>query len=115
MFHLSQPEDSQAKSYTLRTQKGKRTFGVDGSNFPDTAKMDAPLSMMAIGRPPPLAREVGFKPTNEVLKYAIQDVIGDPTYRLFADTNVRAPGEKIPMRHTQWRIWHQLLIRFRLS
>ena len=76
--------------------------------------MDDVLPMMAIEWAPALVRAVGFKPINDVLKYARHDVLGAPTYLLFADMIVRVSDEQIPLDRTQWRIRRQLLIRFHL-
>ena len=76
--------------------------------------MDDVLPMMATGLAPSLVRAGGFMPLNGVLKYARQDVPDAPTYRLLEDTIARASDEQVPSGHTQWRIWRQLLIRFRL-
>ena len=65
----------------------------------DTAKMGDLLSAMAIGWVPSLARAVGFKPLNDVLKYARHDVLGAPKYRLFAGTIAHASDEQIPRTH----------------
>ena len=69
---------------------------------------------MALGWAPALVRAVGYRPLNDVLKYVLQGVLDGPTYRLFADMIAHASDEQIPMADTQWRIWRQLLIRFRL-
>ena len=76
--------------------------------------MEAVLSMMALDWAPALVRDVGFKLLGEVLKYVRQDVLDGPTYRLFADMIAHASDEQIPLKHTQWRIWRQLPIRFHL-
>ena len=76
--------------------------------------MDDVLSMMATEWGPAPVKAVGLKPLNDVLEYARRHVLDAPTYRHFADTVVRASDEQIPLVHTQWRIWRQLLIRLRL-
>ena len=79
-----------------------------------TDKEDASLSMMPIGRAPPLVRAVGFKIINDVTKYVRDDVLESAAYRLFADAIAHSENEQIPMEHTHWRIWRLLLIRFHL-
>ena len=114
MFHLSQTEAFQAKCYALRILTANTLSVLKDRTSTDSAKMEAVLSMMALDWTPALVRAVGFKLLNDVLKYVRQDVLDGPTYRLFADMIVHASDEQIPLEHTQWRIWRQLLIRFHL-
>ena len=69
---------------------------------------------MAIDWAPALVKAVGFRPLNDVLKCAMGDIFGPDQYRLFADMIVRASDEEMPFKHTHWRIWRLLLIRFHL-
>ena len=115
MPHLSQSGGSQAERYALLILEKTHTFCVNESNCPGyreygRSPIDDGDRMGAL-----LSDGVGFKPSGAVLKYDRQDATEDPTYRLFADMGARASEEQAPLGRTQWRIWRQLLILFRLS
>ena len=72
--------------------------------------------MMALGRGPDLGRKCRIRPDERRLKIPSRKGVLDAlTYRLFADTTVRAPDGQFPLGRTQWRIWRQLLARFHIS
>ena len=82
MFHLSDSDKLKAKARALWIIAADTFSVLTDRKAPHTDKEDAVLAMMAIDWAPALAKAVGFKPLNEVLKYVREDVFGPDQYRL---------------------------------
>ena len=63
---------------------------------------------------PSLATEIGSRELSRIFRLLRDGVIPPDEYVLFRDMVTRATDESAPLRHTQWRIWRELVGRFHL-
>ena len=63
---------------------------------------------------PDISRTVGSGELDLLLSRVRIGITPPAEYRNFRDMIVRATDESIPIHHTNWRIWQEIIARFRL-
>ena len=114
MFHLSETSKDQARATALRIViNGASRIRSDRSSK-DSEIKGAVLSLMAFDWTPSLAMIIGSRDLNRIFRLLRDGDIPPDEYILFRDTITHATDESVPLQHTQWRIWHELIVRFHL-
>ena len=114
MFHLSQTSKDQARATALRIVITGDSRILSDKSATDADIKGAVLPLMAFDWAPSLARCIGSRDLGRVFRLLRDGVIPSDEYVLFRDMITHATDESAPLHHTQWRIWHELIVRFHL-
>ena len=115
MFHLSESDRIKAKADALRTLTIHANEVLADRLSTREKKEGAVLALMSIEWTPGLARAVGSTPINKLLQRFRNDpIFSSDEYLIFKDMLLHATDDTIPIFATNWRIWHELIIRFHL-
>ena len=113
-IYLSRTDQRAAKrnAHRIMTANANRVLSDRSSAVSDSEA--AVSALLAIDWGSDLARDVGSRPLNSIIRLLRSEDLDGDERRFFADAIAHASGESNPTEHPNWLLWNALIIRYRL-